>query len=66
MNPASNRFYTCFFTSAAFSRLMRLSLWATGLLLGSMENLWLEKFGLIPSMLAAVHANKSTFLLRKW
>ncbi|MED6165494.1 hypothetical protein PIB30_100001 [Stylosanthes scabra] len=41
-------------------------LWATGLLPGSMDNLWLEKFASIPDMSAAVHANKSTFLLRKW
>ncbi|MED6128296.1 hypothetical protein PIB30_096352 [Stylosanthes scabra] len=66
MNSSSSRFCTCFFTSAAFSGLMRQSLWAIGLLSGNIDNLWLEKFGSIPDMLATVHATRSTFLLRKW
>ncbi|MED6116775.1 hypothetical protein PIB30_103350 [Stylosanthes scabra] len=45
---------------------MRHSLWATGLLPDNTDSLWLEKFGSIPGMSAAVHGNKSTFLLRKW
>ncbi|MED6200978.1 hypothetical protein PIB30_090482 [Stylosanthes scabra] len=66
MNLTSSRFCTCFFISAAFSGLVRRNLCATDLLPSSTESLWLEKFGPIPGMLAAVHANKSTFLLRKW
>ncbi|MED6138298.1 hypothetical protein PIB30_072972 [Stylosanthes scabra] len=45
---------------------MRRSLCATGLLPGRTDSLWLEKSGSIPGISAAVHANRSTFLLRKW
>ncbi|MED6200970.1 hypothetical protein PIB30_090435 [Stylosanthes scabra] len=31
-----------------------------------MDSFWLEKFRSIPDMSAAIHANKSTFLLKKW
>ncbi|MED6127765.1 hypothetical protein PIB30_091263 [Stylosanthes scabra] len=48
------------------SGLMRQSLCATGLLPGRIDSLWLEKLGSIPGISAAVHANRSTFLLRKW